>query len=145
MDIDVTNPVVKLCAAAIQAEMSGDTAGAVRLSAQAWDSRKTDYDGCIAAHYLARYQESAVDWLLWNRRALDAATAVDNGIADSFYASLHLNLGQSYEDLGNLPEAERQYLLALNRLADVPDGSYREILAAGIASAIQRIHSRKVG
>ncbi len=120
MDVDVNNPVVKLCAEAIQAELSGNTAEAVRLSSKAWDSRRTDYDGCVAAHYLARYQENAEDRLLWNQKALDFAEAVKDDSVLGFYSSLHLNLGKSHEDLGNRTEAGHHYRLALESLVVYP-------------------------
>ena len=139
MEIDVNNPVVKLCAEGIQAEMSGRTTDAIRLCTQAWDSRKNDYDSCIAAHYLARYQETAEERLLWNQRALDFATTVDDDSVSGFYPSLYLNLGKSHEDLNNRAEAVRCYQLASSGLDAVEDSSYKETVSNGIASALARV------
>src|SRR5262245_57299397 len=40
--------------------------------------------------------------------------------------SLYLNLGHSYETLGNETEARRYYEMAANRLRDVPEGPYKD-------------------
>jgi hypothetical protein len=43
---------------------------------------------------------------------LDKAYAVTNNNVQEFYPSLFLNMGQSYELIGNLNEAKRYYELA---------------------------------
>ncbi|AKG52715.1 hypothetical protein DGWBC_0022 [Dehalogenimonas sp. WBC-2] len=138
LEIDVNNPVVKLCGEGIQAELAGRTTEAIELCTRAWEMRKDDYDACIAAHYMARYQENAEDTLKWNMRALEHAAAVDKRVL-GFYASLYLNVGKSNEDLGNLPEARHYYELASAKLDMVPDGEYKETLKSGIKTALERV------
>ncbi|MCL4835068.1 MAG: hypothetical protein KJZ86_21680, partial [Caldilineaceae bacterium] len=48
----------------------------------------------------------------WNREALDRAEAVDDERIQPFFPSLYLNMGRSYELLGEQTEAERFYALA---------------------------------
>lgn len=79
---------------------------------QAWKASKDDYEACIAAHYLARCQASPKDIFHWNQIALERAQTVDNERVENFYPSLYLNMGRSYELLGNKHEAEKYYSLA---------------------------------
>ncbi len=110
--MDVNNPVVKLCIAGTQAEYKGRPADARALYQKAWETASDDYEACIAAHYVARFQPSPEDTLRWNQEALDRANAVEPQRVKDFYPSLYLNMGHSYEVLGNQAEAQRYYDLA---------------------------------
>ena len=110
--MDLNNPVIKLCIAGSQAEFAGQPERASELYQQAWQTARDDYEACIAAHYLARFQPSPADSLHWNQEALHLAEALSDGRAKDFYPSLYLNMGRSYEQIGNLPEAKRYYDLA---------------------------------
>ncbi len=110
--MDLDNPVVKLCIEGTQAEFQGMTAKARSLYQKAWEAARSDYEACIAAHYLARYPESPQERLYWNQVALDKARAVTDGSVQEFYPSLFLNMGKSYELLGDFDEAKRYYDLA---------------------------------
>ena len=112
--MDLNNPVIKLCIAGSQAEFAGQPERASELYQQAWQSASDDYEACIAAHYLARFQPSPADSLRWNQEALRRAEALKDGRAKDFYPSLYLNLGRSYELLGDPIEARRYYDLAAN-------------------------------
>jgi tetratricopeptide (TPR) repeat protein len=110
--MDLNNPVIKLCLAGTQAEFEGRIEDARSLYEQAWLASQDDYEACIAAHYLARYQVDPQVRLHWNREALKRANAVDRSRVEAFYPSLYLNMGRSYELLGNREEARRYYELA---------------------------------
>ncbi len=110
--MDPNSPVVQLCISGTQAEFKHDMEAACRFYYQAWKVAKNATDACIAAHYLARCQDNPVSVLEWNRKALDFAGKVtDNSIA-SFYPSLYLNMGKSYQDIGDTIEAQKYYDLA---------------------------------
>ena len=68
--------------------------------------------GGVAAHYVARHQPHPEDVLHWNQVALDCAIAVGDESVESIYPSLYVNLGSSYEVLGQQSEARRYYDLA---------------------------------
>jgi tetratricopeptide (TPR) repeat protein len=106
------NLIVKLCVAGTQAEFKGKMDEACALYQQAWEAATDDYEACIAAHYVARCQASPENVLRWNREALERAGAVNNDSIREFYPSLYLNMGRSYELLGQQSEAEKYYLLA---------------------------------
>jgi len=110
--MDLDNPVIKLCVAGSRAEFEGQPEAASRLYWQAWEAAQDDYEACIAAHYVARFQESPADQLHWNQQALTHAQAVENDRVRDFFPSLYLNLGRSLERTGNQAEAQRYYELA---------------------------------
>jgi tetratricopeptide (TPR) repeat protein len=113
--MNLNNPVIKLCLAGTQAELQGKIDEARSLYQNAWEAAQDDYDACIAAHYVARHQANDREKLYWNQVALDKANAVTDGSVQEFYLSLFLNMGQSYERLGNGKEAKRYYDLAAVR------------------------------
>jgi len=110
--IDPDNPVVQLCIQGTQAEFRGEPDQACALYWRAWQAASDDYEACIAAHYVARFQDSPQETLRWNQEALRRADAVRDGRVRDFYPSLYLNLGHSYELLGDEIEARRYYELA---------------------------------
>jgi tetratricopeptide (TPR) repeat protein len=136
--MDTNNPVVKLCMDGMAAEAKGKFDDALHLFEQAWSICQDDYDACMAAHFLARHQDSPQATFKWNQEALNRANEVGDNRVQSFYSSLYLNLGHSYETLGDLVEARRHYLIAADRLDDVPDGPYKDMTRNGIARGVKR-------
>ena len=110
--MDINNHVIQLCIAGTQAEFKGQLEQARSLYQQAWEATQDDYEACIAAHYVARFQEDPANRLHWNQVALDRALEVADGRVQEFYPSLYLNMGQSYELLGDQDEARQYYDLA---------------------------------
>lgn len=110
--MDTNNPIIKLCIAGTQAEFDGSMEAACKLYRQAWTASRDDYEACIAAHYLARCQKSPEDIFQWNQIALERARRAGNERVRDFYPSLYLNMGRSYELLGNKVKAEKYYSLA---------------------------------
>jgi hypothetical protein len=110
--MDQDNLVVRLCVEGARAEFEGRREDASALYWQAWVAAKDDYDACIAAHYVARFQTSPEETFRWNQEALNRADVIKNGSVKEFYPSLYLNMGRSYEVLGNDLEAKRYYELA---------------------------------
>ncbi len=56
-----------------------------------------------------------------------------------FYPSLLLNLGRSYEVLGDLVEARRLFQLASTRLDEIGAGPLADMPRFGIAKALERV------
>lgn len=110
--MDENNPVVQLCVKGTQAEFQGKPEEAHTLYQKAWEAASNDFEACVAAHYVARFQVDPVEKLRWNQIALEKAEAIKDGSVKSFYPSLYINLGQSYELVGNTTEAKRYYDLA---------------------------------
>lgn len=110
--MDTDHPVIQLCLQGARAELEHRLDDARQLYLQAWEAQTDDYDACIAAHYVARFQETPEETLRWNQLALQHADKVHDGRAKGFYPSLYLNLGKSYEDLGDLIRSKTYYQLA---------------------------------
>jgi len=110
--MDTTNPVIQLCIQGALAEFEHRIDDARVLYQQAWDLHADDYEACVAAHYMARFQDIPEETLRWNQIALERAYAVSDERVTEFYPSLYLNLGRSHEVLGDQMEAQRYYELA---------------------------------
>src|SRR5688572_9601561 len=110
--MDVKRPVIQLCIQGTRAELERRPEDARSLYQQAWDVHTDDYEACIAAHYLARFQDTSEKTLHWNLIALQHASAVHDESVMDFLPSLYLSLGKSYEVLGNIAEAQKYYQLA---------------------------------
>ena len=143
MNIDPDNPIVRLCAQGIAAEGEGRDVDAMRLYQEAWDKHSSDYEACIAAHYLARYQETPEEILAWNERALQYAMAVQDGSVGGFYPSLYLNMGKSYEDIGRMEEALQYYRLAEERSVILPGSPYADVVQKALKRALSRMNAAK--
>jgi len=137
--MDPNNPVVKLCAQGIEVEMKGHRDEARSLYLQAWDLRQDDVDACIAAHYLARHQDSLAETLRWNELALTHGMRASADSVRSFLPSLYLNLGKSYEDLGDSSRARELYEQGERSLDNVPVGGYGEVVRQGLRNGLQRV------
>lgn len=107
--MEIDNPVVKLCIAGTQAEFQHKIEEAKRYYEQAWQIQTNDYEACIAAHYMARFQEDAGKEFDWNQKALKHALSCELGRVSAFLPSLYLNMGKSYEKLGDLASAQMHY------------------------------------
>lgn len=137
--MDPDNPIVKLCAEGMKAEMEGRADEARLLFMQAWQQRKDDYEACLAAHYVARHQKTPEEILRWNQESLDRANAVNDARVHGFYPSLYLNMGKANEDLGNREQAKVYYELAAAKLNYLPEGRYGDIVRDGIKRGLQRV------
>ena len=136
MQFDPENKVVKLCAEGMSVE--GEPEKARALFQQAWDAATNDFEAFTAAHYLARHQDTPEDTLKWNLESLNRAKNVqDDGIEECF-PSLYLNVGKSYEDLGNRQQAFDHYRLASDYVSFLPADGFGEMLKRGIDAGLKR-------
>jgi len=110
--MDSNNPVIKLCMEGTRAEFRGEMDEACSFYQRAWEAAQDDFEACIAAHYVARCQVDLHERLRWNQIALERADALGDERVQPFYPSLYLNMGQSFEQLGQPEEARRFYDLA---------------------------------
>jgi hypothetical protein len=139
--MDPNNLVVKLCVAGISEEMAGRRNEAAKLYQGAWDCRSNDCDACVAAHYVARLQATPEQTLHWNSEALRFAESAKDSELLQFFPSLYLNLGKSHEDLKNLDDAKKFYLLAREAAGVLPDGEYAATVKRGIHAGLERVAS----
>ena len=109
--MNINNPVIKLCQQGTTDEYHHQQDEACKKYHQAWVTAQSDYEACIAAHYVARCQQSPQDELHWNCTALKHAQQSKEDITP-FLGSLYVNIAHSYEKLGMESEAKQYYLLA---------------------------------
>jgi hypothetical protein len=136
--IDPENPVVKLCAEGMQAELRGYDAAALALYVRAWNEASDDFEASIAAHYIARHQDDPNESLRWNEVALARAEAVPDNQAGAFFPSLYLCVGRSHEVLGNAANARQFYEAAEAGLDRLPSDDYGAVVRAGVTAALAR-------
>ena len=137
--MDPENPVVKLCVAGMKAEGENDFESARRQFERAWEAASDDFERCIAAHYVARHQPTPADALSWNREAMRFAELVGDDRVSGFLPSLLLNLGQSYEALGDSEEAKRYYERASAQAEALPIDRYGNLVRDGAAAGRARV------
>lgn len=138
MNIDPENPVIKLCAEGVMAEMQRDFEAAAVLYGRAWALQGNDYEACIVAHYMARIQANPEDILHWNLEALRHADMVADGSVAPFYPSLYLNAGRAYEELGRAWEARQCYEQGMAKAYILPDTELGKITRDALERALLR-------
>lgn len=139
--IDPENAIVQLCAAGMQQEGEGKPEAARSLFWQAWHRAGNALEQCIAAHYLARQQDSISEKLEWDTRALACARAIDGDAAKGAFPSLYLNLAKGYEDSGDRQKAEEHYQLALSFVPCLADDGYGKMILSGIEAGLKRLQT----
>ena len=142
MDFDPNNNIVQLCAHGMELEGMGQLAKAAGIFNEAWDQASNDFEKCIAAHYLARHQETASGKLKWDQLALHHALNTNDQSIKPTLASLYLNIGKCYEDLHDPENAKKHYQLAVSYTAFLPHDGYGAMIKRGIESALTRMNVR---
>ncbi|GEM_PF-193419 len=139
MNFDQNNPVVKLCAKGMELDGSAKNMEAFALFKQAWDIASNDFEKFIAAHYVARHQESVADKLLWDEVALDHALKIDDESIKVVLPSLYLNIGKCHEDMCDISSALNSYNAAQNYATHLANDGYGDMIRAGIDAGRNRV------
>lgn len=95
----------ELCVRGTEEEFKRDFEAARRSYAEAWDAAQTDYDRCVAAHYVGHLTEDLELQLLWHERALEYARRCEEAEVSDFYGSLYACLAKTSRALGRESEA----------------------------------------
>jgi tetratricopeptide (TPR) repeat protein len=139
MELNPDNNVVKLCIQGMHLEGEGKKAEASQVFQQAWSEASTDLEKFMAAHYVARHQETAADKLSWDKTALEYILKINDETTKANYPSLYLNIAKCYEDLDDFENAKKNYYLALYFTEYLPDEGYGMMIKSGIAKGLERI------
>lgn len=134
--MDENNQIIKLVHEGMKMERENKIDQAQNLFMQAWNSSSNDHEKCISAHFVARHQNSPENTLKWNMESLNRANDVSKEKVRSYYSSLYLNAGVSYEDLDNYSEAMKYYDLAFKKLPDLPTDKDSESYSKGVRESI---------
>lgn len=136
--MDLDGPAaVRLCGEGMQAESEGRNGDAHALFRQAWYAATDDYEACVAAHYLARHQNTPEDALRWNKESLARADQVGDDRVRGLYPSLHLNLARAHQELGDRASAREHYRRAAERVQDTPAGPFRDRIRFAVAAGLR--------
>lgn len=141
MSFELNSPVAELCARGM--ELTGSEAAAI--FSEAWKRAVSDVEKAVAAHYVARSQETVEAKLTWDERALNCALAADHGQIAPLLPSLYLNIAKCHEDLGAVENAQRYYRLAESSAASLPGDGYGNFIRNGIANGLARTGKMKSG
>lgn len=139
MKIDPGNKVVQLCSEGMNAEFAGKLEESESFFRQAWELAADDFEAFIAAHYMARRQQSAEDKLKWNLESYHLSQKIDGDGMTKYLPSLCLNVGKSYEDLGNWSEAAKFYQSGAAYTESLTDNSYGDMIKAGLNEGLKRV------
>jgi tetratricopeptide (TPR) repeat protein len=139
IQFDPDNHIIRLCAEGMELELKQQFAEAGKLFAKAWDSATNDFEKFIAAHYVARHQDSVEDKLKWDETALAFALQINDTGMQANYPSLYLNIAKCYEDLNDISNAKNNYQIALSYSKYLPDSGYGQIVLTGIRNGIERL------
>jgi hypothetical protein len=93
-------------------EGKGRPEEASRLFLQAWNESTDDFEKFIAAHFVARHQQTIVDKLQWFEKSLQFALKTKTDTVQSAFHSLYSNIAKCYEDLSDPDNAKKNYALA---------------------------------
>ena len=133
------------------ADMSGGADGKRSQFEQLWEEIGESGDAlhrCILAHYMADLFDDPATSLAWNQRSLDAAlgltdarmqAALPGQMVAGFLPSLHLNLAQDHERLGDPAAARRHLAAARAGFAALPEGGYGTMIRRGVARLEEKL------
>lgn len=120
MEFSPANPVVKLCLQGMELE-SAQPAEARTVFMAAWKAATNDSERFIAAHYVARHQDSTPARLGWLETALRWAKKIDDDTVKSALPALHEKIAQALEELGFPEEAAVHRGLVVSHQSTIAD------------------------
>jgi hypothetical protein len=112
MDFSPQNPVVRLCMQGMEKAGLGEPEEAQRLFLQAWSEATDDFERFLAAHFVARHQAKVADRLQWLQTALQLALTVNDERVAPAFPSVHRDMAECYEALGDDANAKTNRELA---------------------------------
>lgn len=112
MEFNPNNNVIRLCVQGMDVEEKGKPEEASRLFLQAWNEATDDFEKFIAAHFVARHQQTVADRLRWLETALQFALRVKTDAVQGAFPSLYSNIAKCYEDLRDPDNANKNHELA---------------------------------
>jgi hypothetical protein len=148
------DPVMARIGAALALGQQGRRAESREAFSGIWSELGADSDPLhrlTLAHHMADVQDDAGEELAWDLRALAAAEEVTDeraaaagasGPVAAFYPSLHLNLGEDYRKLGDLPAARSHLDLGSRAAATLGDDAYGSMIKAGLAGLADRLAAK---
>jgi hypothetical protein len=106
---------------------------------------------CVLAHYLADLYDDPAQALVWDVRALDAATLITDERVQrhhkslhiaGFYPSLQLNLADNFRRLGSFDAAHDHITAARDHQHALGDDEYGALIRRAISEVAEAINQR---
>lgn len=138
MDFDPGNKIVQLCAEGMNAEFQGKLLESEALFNQAWELASDNFESFIAAHYIARRSKTLEDKLKWNLESYHLANTIEGNGMKKYIPSLCLNVGKSYEDLGQINEAVQYYQSGMDYSESLAENAYGSMIKSGLTEGLKR-------
>lgn len=113
MEFSPFNEIVKLCLQGMALEEKDNREEALRLFLQGWNEATNDFEKFIAAHYVARQQQTVAERLKWLEIGLDLALKINNDTVLSALPALYSQLAGCYEETGAKEKAKESREAAL--------------------------------
>ena len=133
--------------AAVELGRAGHPDEARRRLERLWEQPDNDATTrCAIAHFLADLQESAEDELMWDERALAAASG-DDPATYAFFPSLHLSLADVHRRLGHTDLAHEHLSQGKRVLDRLDEGEYGDVVrnaAVAITEALAQGSTAKL-
>ncbi|MFT3701530.1 MAG: rRNA adenine methyltransferase [Agriterribacter sp.] len=139
MQFNQDNKIIQLCAKGMELEGQGQLEDAGNCFNDAWNKAVTDFEKCIAAHYVARHQKSIADKLSWDETALKHALSVQEENIKEVLPSFYVNIAKCYEDLNDFDNAKINYETALSFTNFLAGDGYGNMIKTGIMNGLERI------
>lgn len=115
MDSDI----ISLVQSGMKAEADNDFGAAHKFYEEAWSKAEAPKQRSIAAHFLARTQNTKEGRFKWNRIAIDEALKIESEVKE-YFPSLYYCMGLSCEECGDKDKALTYYKLAQSKISDLP-------------------------
>lgn len=112
MEFSPFNKIVQRCLQGMEMEAQNNLDEARKLFVQSWDEASNDFEKFLAAHFIARHQETVSDKLKWLETALEFALKVNDNTVKSAFPALYSNIASCYEDLNDAEKAKENFDLA---------------------------------
>jgi hypothetical protein len=119
MEFSPNNTIVQLCIRGMAMEEKGDPEKAAGIFIQAWNEASDDFEKFLAAHFVARHQNSIPEKLNWLETGLQLAIKINDDTIIPAFPVLYSTIAKCYEDLGDTDNAENNHSLA-NSFPDKP-------------------------
>lgn len=112
MQFSPFNNVVKHCLQGMEMEEKGQPQEALKCFLKGFDEATNDFEKFLAAHYVARQQQTVPEKLRWLETALQFALNVKDDAIKSALPALYTNIAGCHEELGNTEKAAENAELA---------------------------------
>lgn len=112
MEFSPNNHIIKRCLQGMGLEENGKPEEAGKVFLQAWNEATNDFEKFIAAHFVARQQQTIPEKLKWFETSLQFALKVNDETVKEAFPSLYLNIARCFDELGDHETAKKHYELA---------------------------------